>query len=239
MASFFVVGATGLTGREVLRIAREQGHRVVAHVRPDSPRKQYWRQVFEDLGAELDTTPFEDERFGASLRASKPDAIFGLLGTTRRRGRRAAKTGQVENYDTVDYGLTSLLLSAATRGAPDARFVYLSAMGVSAHSHNPYLRVRHQLEAELAESGMDYVVARPSFILGERDEKRRGESLGAGLVDMALSGVGAFGARRTQERYRSTDAPRLGRALVSLALSPETSRRVVLSDELRALGGEE
>jgi uncharacterized protein YbjT (DUF2867 family) len=238
MATLFVVGATGLTGREVLRVAREQGHRVIAHVRADSERKRYWCEVFEGLGAEMDETRFDEEAFEASLRAHAPDAIFGLLGTTRRRGRRAAKTGKVENYTTVDYGLTSLLLSAASRGAPDARFVYLSAMGVSARSASPYLRVRHQLERELEESGMDYVIARPSFILGERDEKRRGESLGAGLVDMALSGVGTFGARRTQERYRSTDAPRLGRALVSLALAPEASRRVVLSDELRSLGGE-
>jgi len=238
MARLFIVGATGLTGREVLHVGRGLGHDVVAHVRPDSPRREYWTEVFEAQGAEVDTTPFDEEVLEESLRARAPDAIFALLGTTRRRGRRAAQAGHVETYDTVDYGLTAMLLAAASRGAPGARFIYLSAMGVSPGSKNPYLRVRHQLETELEESGMDYVIARPSFILGQRDDKRPGESLGAGLVDVALSGVGAFGARRMQERYRSTDARRLGRALVSLALSPDAMRRVVLSDELRAVGGE-
>ena len=35
---FFVVGATGYTGREVVRLLREKRIPTVAHVRPDSPR---------------------------------------------------------------------------------------------------------------------------------------------------------------------------------------------------------
>lgn len=237
MASFFVVGATGLTGREVVREGLAAGHAVTAHVRPDSSRLDYWREVFGELGAEVDATPFEADAMADTLAKRAPDAVFALLGTTRRRGRRAARDGKVETYETVDYGLTALVLEATRRAAPRSRFVYLSSMGVGPRTKNPYLAVRHRLEASLAGGELDYAIARPSFILGERDERRRGESLGAGLVDMALAGVGVLGARRTQERYRSTDAPRLGRALLSLATDPAASRRVAASDELRSRGG--
>ena len=39
----FVAGATGFTGREVVRLLVERGVPAVAHVRPDSPRLEEWK----------------------------------------------------------------------------------------------------------------------------------------------------------------------------------------------------
>ena len=47
----FVAGATGYTGREVVRVLLERGVRTVAHVRPDSPHVDEWRSRFEAQGA--------------------------------------------------------------------------------------------------------------------------------------------------------------------------------------------
>ena len=56
----FVAGATGYTGREVVRLLSGRGVRTVAHVRPDSPRVEEWRRRFETEGAAVDVTPWDD-----------------------------------------------------------------------------------------------------------------------------------------------------------------------------------
>jgi uncharacterized protein YbjT (DUF2867 family) len=167
--------------------------------------------------------------------ARRPPAVFALLGTTRKRG---AATG--DTYESVDYGLTALLLRAArAAGPPWPRFVYLSALGADPASRNAYLAVRGRLEAELAAGPVPYVVARPSFITGtDRDESRPVERVGAAAVDglaVPLRWLGAAlpGARRLADRYRSTSADELAAALVRAAADPAAAGRVLEGDALR------
>ena len=58
MSTAFVAGATGYTGREVVRQLAGEGGRVIAHVRPDSGRRDDWQQRFTAMGAEVDFTPW-------------------------------------------------------------------------------------------------------------------------------------------------------------------------------------
>lgn len=236
-----MAGATGLTGREVVRALRARGVDTVAHVRPDSSRLAHWRAELEGLGAVVDTTPWEEAEMTRTFSALEPTMVFALLGTTRARARKvkaaaaaeeAAEAARAESYEAVDYGLTALLRRAAeASGAP--RFVYLSSMGVSDSTSNAYLRVRARLEAELRDGDLPYTIVRPSFIVGDRDEKRFGEAVGAAIADSALGLLGAVGARKTRDRYRSITGRQLADALVRLALDPGAEGRVVSADELR------
>ena len=177
---------------------------------------------------------------GETLARLGPDLVFGLLGTTRSRGRRApAQAGRIDNYATVDYGLTALLLRAAVDSGVRPRFVYLSSAGVRSGSSNGYLAVRWRMEQEIEASGLPYVIARPSFITGaDRDEFRLGERVAAGFTDAALAVAGLLGAARLRDRYRSTTNAILARALVRLALAPGRVNEVVESEGLREpLGG--
>jgi len=229
----WVFGATGLTGREVVR---QMDRPRIAHVRPDSSRLEEWRRRFEAMGAEVDATPWEREALAASFRERPPQVLFALLGTTRRRGRRAkAKGGADETYETVDYGLTRMLLDAALDAEAAPRFVYLSSMGVGPKARGGYLQVRHRFETELRGSGLPWVIARASFIVGDRDEERPGEAVGARLGDAALGLVGALGGKRMQQKYRSQTGAELARSLVHLALAPDAADQVFESDRLRAL----
>ena len=212
-----------------------RGGRTVAHVRPDSPRVAEWRQRFAGIGAETDTTPWSAEAMAGTLARLAPTHVFALLGTTRARMRQAAAhAGAAESYETVDYGLTSLLLRAAVTAGTTPRFIYLSSAGVHGATRNAYLAVRWRAEQELQASGLPYVIARPNFITGpDRDERRPLERAGAAVVDVALDVAGMLGARRARDRYRSTTAPVLARALVRLGLDPTAANRVVESEGLR------
>jgi nucleoside-diphosphate-sugar epimerase len=233
----FVAGATGLTGRLVVEALAHRGGSAiaVAHVRPDSPLLEEHRARFEALGARVDATPWEEEAMARALERWRPRAVFALLGTTRARARREGRGRADEAYEAVDYGLTALLLRAATRLDPPPRFVYLSSTGVTEGTRNAYLAVRARLERELRESGLPYAIARPSFIVGEREPERRWEGIAAKLGDGALAAAGALGAAKLRDRYRSIEASALAEALVRLAFEPDVAGRVVEANELQRL----
>lgn len=235
----FVVGATGYTGRAVVRHGATTGARTVAHIRPDSPKLDHWRAHFTSLGATPDATPWDRAALSATLAHLRPTHIFALLGTTRHRARQSARAGRAgESYESVDYALTRLLLDATldaerlTGARP--RFVYLSAVGAREDTRNGYLRVRGRMERELRESGLPWLIVRPSFITGPgRDERRLLERATARAMDLALTIPALLGARTLRDRYGSITGDALGEGMVRLALDERGPGRVVGSAEAR------
>ena len=218
----FVAGATGYTGQAVVAELASQGRPAVAHVRPDSSRLEDFRARFE----RVDTTAWTLEAMTATLGGLRPDAVFALLGTTKARADG--------DYETVDYGLGALLVDACLGASVRPRFVYLSAAGVGPRSASAYMRVRWRLETKLRESGLPFVIARPSFITGpDREQSRPMERLGAGAGDGALALLAALGGRKTAARYRSMTAAQLARGLVRLAYDPSAEGGVYEGDALR------
>lgn len=235
--SAFVAGATGYTGRAVVRALRARDIDTIAHVRPDSARLVEWRERFTALGARVDATPWQQGPLEATLAREKPSWIFALLGTTQARSRQARSDGASDSYESVDYQLTAMLLDATKISAPNARFIYLSSVGVNRDTRNPYLAVRARLEEVLTRSGVAWTIARPSFITGpDRDERRPMERIGALASDAVLDVAALFGARRLRARYASTTNTILADALVRIALDPTAANRVFESEELRTPG---
>lgn len=234
MSLAFVAGATGYTGREVVRALRARGIETVAHVRPDSARLGAWRDRFAALGARTDATPWDGQALTQTLTVLRPDAVFALLGTTRGRAAQAARAGRDEGYEAVDYGLTMVLYHAASASGGSPRFVYLSSAGVRESGGNAYLQARARVEHALREGPLPWIAARPSFITGpDRDEVRPGERIGAWVVDGLLAGGALLGGSRLRARYRSTTNVALAAALVRLAFDEGAVNRVVESEALR------
>ncbi len=235
--SVFVAGATGYTGREVVRelgSLRDRGVRCVAHIRPGSAAGDAAAAGFEALGAEVDRTPWESAAMRETLVRLRPTCVMGLLGTTRKRAGAAARRGIDESYETVDYALTVLLLEAARAVEPPPRFLYLSALGAEAPGLNPYMRVRYRVERAVVESGVPYTFVRAPFISGsDRQENRPGERFVSIAGDGALALFGALGAKRMQQRFRSITGPALAHELVKLALEPGNESKTVESDALK------
>jgi uncharacterized protein YbjT (DUF2867 family) len=236
----FIAGATGYTGRHLVRICAERGLHTVAHVRPDSPRLAEWRREFGTVDAEVDETPWEDAAMRETLRRRRPTHLFMLLGTTRARSRRAQQAGgPVETYDTVDYALPHLLIEAARELARDDAtlrpvLVYLSAVGAREDTRNAYLRVRGRLERELRESGLPWLAARPAFITGgDRDERRPLERVTGTAFDLLLAPLALLGAGHVRARYASLSGAQLAAGLASVVFDERRSDAVVMADELR------
>jgi uncharacterized protein YbjT (DUF2867 family) len=229
----FVAGATGYTGREVVRELVGRGVRTVAHVRQDSGRVEEWRARFEASGAAVDTTPWGDAEMTQTLSSLQPTHVFSLLGTTRARRRQSATRGRAESYESIDFGLTAMLIRAAVASGSRPRFVYLSSLGVREHTSNPYLLARWRAESLLRASGLPYTIARPSFITGPgRDESRPLERVAAGVAN-AIAGVArVVGARRLAGSVHSLTGAELAAGLVRHAFDAAAENATLGTEEL-------
>ncbi len=226
----FVTGATGYTGREVVRILCEKGISTLAHIRHDSPRLEDWREHFGKLGAPINASLWEENTLTTTLGRIQPTLIFNLIGTTKARMKRQKDC----SYEEVDYGLTALLLRTLQHAVLTPKFIHLSAAGVNPNPKNDYYKAKWKAEKAVRESQLPYVIARPSFIIGsDRDDSRPFELWGARWIDGALSVASWVGAREFSNRYRSTTNTILAQALVRLALDSNAVNVIVESEQLR------
>lgn len=218
LGTVWVVGATGLTGRETLvqLLASPDVARVVAWVRRPTGIKD--PKLVERI------VDFErlEAAFAPAGANDGLDAAVCCLGTTIKTA------GSKERFRRVDHDYV-LAFARAAKMAGARTFAVVTALGSDPDSAFFYNRVKGEVEDDLASLAFEsLVIARPSLLLGERAESRLGERLMTPL------------SRFLPARYRGIEAGRVARALVRLMLTPAAHkpRRVVLSDELQILGAE-
>lgn len=156
-----LAGASGLVGSRLLRRLLEDGQTA---------------SVFAPTRAPLPPHPkLENPRLDGAWSLPPVDEAYCALGTTR------SKAGSAEAFRAVDLDLVASFAQAA-RKAGARRFGLVSAAGAATGS--PFLYPRTKAEAERAvSSGFESVViARPSFLLGERAEHRPAEKWGIALA---------------------------------------------------------
>ena len=151
--SILVVGATGGTGKEVVRQAREAGYRVRALVRDaEKARAQ--------LGSDVELV-VGDVRTGAGIEAAVRgvDYVVSALGSNVRND-------PTNTPERVDYGGVRDLVNAAA-SAKVKHFVLVSSMGVT-HDDHPLNKMfgnilvwKLKCEDALRDSGVPYTVIRP------------------------------------------------------------------------------
>lgn len=203
-----LAGATGLTGEHLLdRLLSEPTvARVLAPTRRPLAAHAHLENPVGDL---LELLP--------SL-SGQIDTAFCCLGSTIKQA------GSQEAFRAIDHDLV-LAFARRARELGARHFLVVSALGADPRASVFYNRVKGETEEAL--KAMDWpqlTIARPSLLLGPRQEFRLGERLAAPLL------------RWLPGKYRGIDACALARALWRLALEEEDGIRVIESADLRRLG---
>lgn len=207
-----MAGATGLVGRECVRLLAQDDEvgEVRALVRRPLPPEVKSARVRECM-TDFDMLQQHADCFHV-------DWVFCALGTTMR------KAGSREAFRKVDYDYPLAIAKAALdRGAN--HLLLVSAVGANPRSSFFYNRVKGELEEAVHALGYPSVtIARPSLLLGDRQEWRTGEEL----------------ARRAgwllPARLRPVEASQVAAALVRAAHAPVFGVRILENAVLRASG---
>jgi uncharacterized protein YbjT (DUF2867 family) len=210
--SALVAGATGLVGGHVVDRLIESADvgRVVVLVRRTtgkwSDTKVEERVVDYDA---LDRAAFEGV-----------DDVYSCLGTTIK------KAGSQDAFRKVDHDYT-LAVANMAKAAGVTRFAVVSSVGANAKSSNFYLRVKGETDEALEKIGFaNLVIARPSVLVGNREEHRPGEKVG-----IAVSKAFSFALVGGLKKFRPIEARRVAAAIIAAMATAEATKTTVLEHD--------
>jgi len=217
MKTALVFGATGLTGKFLLNelLGRNEYERVRVFV----------RKRLKQTHPKLEIIHFETEELDHIKSLIKGDHLYCCVGTTIK------KAGSQKKFREVDYLLPVKLAQIALENNIECMAI-ISALGADAHQHNFYLRTKGEMEEKILSMNLKRVVlARPSMLLGPREESRPGERLGQVAVNLLKPLL-----RGKLQKYQGIQVEVLARALVNLVNQPLLEKQVFESDELQKWG---
>ena len=194
MSISIVAGSTGLIGRNVIAVLSNTNQSVVALTRRSiSNLPHNIRELIIDFDA--------FEKHGSLPPCSN---VFICLGTTIKTA------GSKENFRKVDIDYCLSIAKKAKKSGAET-LILISSIGANRSSKNFYLKTKGELEEAIQDLGFSTVnIFRPSFLVGERSEKRMAEKVAiklAKIMDLFLIG--------SARKYRSVKAELLAKTMVS------------------------
>jgi len=213
MRRVLLLGATGLVGGELLKLLLADESIDNVRVLARHPTGQHHAKLQELILPDL-TEMVRKEHTGFFT----VDQIFCALGTTIK------KAGSQEKFKLVDHDLP---LMAARLGLSQGAHHYLlvSALGASSRSRVFYNRVKWELEENLiALRYPSLTIARPSLLLGPREELRVGEEIAKRLGWLM------------PPKYRPIEAIAVAKAFVEGARADQPGVHILENRDMREQG---
>lgn len=175
--SIVILGASGLIGNEVLKLAIENKEIEKITILVRKPLHLNHPKLTEIITDFKNLKDLESKVNG--------DALICCLGTTRK------KTPNLENYKAIDFGLTINIAKLAKKH--NVQQVHLiSAIGADPNSKIFYNKLKGETEQALIEIEFPQtIIYRPSLLIGKRNEFRFGELIAqkfAPIFDIFLFG---------------------------------------------------
>lgn len=216
MKNTLVIGSTGLVGSHLVR-------ELEAHAGVETIRLLVRKSgVAAGKKTEVIVSDFSKESLSEAMQGIS--AVFICLGTTIK------KAGSIQAMEAIDRDLPIQIASFASQNGVK-QLAAVSSVGANAKSGNYYLRIKGEMEQGIQKIGFENLAfVRPSLILGDRNEKRFGESFAK--VMMRAAGFLFVGKLR---KYKAIHARTIARAMIHI-LEQNKQETVYESDALQVLG---
>lgn len=151
-----VYGSSGFVGRYVVDRLKEY-HLVLPVLEKDAVERKY-------TGLNnIKVTQLDRSNPGRHIIEEKPDIVINLIGILKENPR------QDITFENVHYTITKNLIDSS-KSVQLSKFIQMSALGADINSKSRYLKTKAMAEKYLIESNIDYVIFRPSIILGKEQK---------------------------------------------------------------------
>ena len=215
MKTAIILGATGLTGGELL-------HKLLEDDRY-SKIKLFSRSSTGVKNDKIEEHLVDLFELGKHSKDFKADEVFCCIGTTQ------AKTPDEETYYKIDHGIpVEAAKLAKENGIP--RFMVISALGADPDSRFFYNRTKGEMERDVLAQGItETYIFEPSLIAGNREESRPFEAAWKKVMS-----VGDHLLVGPLKKYRSIHAGSIADAMIYVANNKYAATRIE-SREIREI----
>lgn len=213
-----IIGVTGMVGNYLLQqLINDPYFETIRLV----VRRPY--QKLNDK-TEIKLVDFNDYE-SLKLAIDGSDILFCTIGTTQKNVK-----GDKELYRKVDYDIP-VKTARICKETGCEKFIIVSAIGANSNSSNFYLKLKGEVEDALALSGVKSIhILQPSFLLGDRKEKRTGERIGQILFNgISFLLAGSF------KKYKPVHGKDVARAMINTAKTDSDGVFKYTYGEIKAL----
>ena len=215
--SALLIGATGLVGGHCLDLLLEDAtyQKVVA----------LGRRMLPVEHRKLEQHIIDFDRLADYAHLIRAQDVFCCLGTTIK------KAGSREAFRRVDFTYPHEVARIAAKNRAE-QMLLVSALGADAKSRVFYNRVKGETEDAVGRLPFRGVqIFRPSLLLGERQEIRRGEQIAERVMKLfSFAFVGSL------KKYLPVDARKVASAMIQVANQRPPGRNIFQSDSIAAMG---
>ncbi|WP_079505536.1 oxidoreductase [Mesobacillus jeotgali] len=212
-----IAGATGLIGKELLRILLDakEYEKVTAIV----------RRSVEIEHPKLDERIVDFSQLKQSKKIFAADDVFCCLGTTIKK----AKTKEAMWKIDVEYPVEIARL-ASSQGAE--KFLLVSSMNADPDSSIFYPKMKGKLEEEIKQIPFEMTaIFRPSLLLGDRDEFRLGEKTAAAVVTKI-----PFLFKGPLKKFKAIEGKTVAKAMYKIAQTNNSGLTIYPSEQIHEIG---
>jgi len=213
-----VIGASGLVGTALVKqLLQDDSFSAV---------KLFLRKPIDIQNQKLEQHCIDFNTIEKYADVIKGDVVFCCMGTTIKAA------GSKEAFVKVDYTYTVNFAQVAKRNGTE-KFVLISSIGADKNSSNFYLKVKGDVEADVARLKFkNLIIVRPSMLLGDRKEFRLGES----IAKKMMKGLGFLFVGKLK-KYKAIEASTVARAMIVLSKNELQEVMIFENQRLLEIGG--
>lgn len=212
MKTAIVLGATGLVGNLItLQILEDNRYNKV---------KVFVRRSLNINNPKLEEHIVDFNNIALWKNNLSGDELYSALGTTIK------KAGSKEAQYKIDFSYQYEVANAASENGMK-KYLLVSSLGANSKSNNFYLQMKGSLDEKVQQLSFEQIrIFRPSILVGNRSEKRFGESLGIKIAGTITKIIPAL------KKYRPIEAAQVAEAMIK-------SANQNLSDKIKIYNSEE